>query len=145
LLEERVRLGESRAIAHRAEQLGRLPERLLGGGVFDGEQAAALAEQGICALGDVSELLPACGGFGVEGCRLGVVAGVLGELGAGGAEGVLVERRTMRPLGRRMLAWMVLLRLVLGLRERRSTQRRGVTPEKGLASRPTASAKPLLA
>ena len=42
-------------------------------------------------LGDVPELLPACGRFGVEGCGFGVVAGVLGELGAGGAEGVLAS------------------------------------------------------
>ena len=52
------------------------------------------------ALGNVPELLPACGRFGVEGCRVGVVAGVLGELGAGGAEGVLVERvARLEPVG----------------------------------------------
>ena len=51
-------------------------------------------------LGDVPELLPACGCFGVEGCGVGVVAGVLGELGAGGAEGVLVERVAgLEPVG----------------------------------------------
>ena len=53
---------------------------------------AALAEEGVGALGDVAELLPACGGFGVEGCRLGVVPSVFGELGAGCADGVLAER-----------------------------------------------------
>ena len=44
------------------------------------------------ALGDVPELLPACGRLGVQGRRVGEAARVLGELGAGGAEGVLVQR-----------------------------------------------------
>jgi hypothetical protein len=65
---------------------------LLGGGVSEGEQAAAVADEGVGALENVPELLPACGPFGVERCRVGVVAGVFGELGTGGAEGVLVER-----------------------------------------------------
>jgi hypothetical protein len=64
---------------------------LLGGGVSEGDQAATVAEQCIGALGDVAELLPAPRGFGVEGRGIGVVAVVLGELGAGGAERVLVE------------------------------------------------------
>src|SRR2546430_8768253 len=73
LFEERFCLGEGRSVAHRAEQLRRLAEWLLGGWVCEGDHAAALAEQGVGALGDVAELLPARGGFGVEGCRLGVV------------------------------------------------------------------------
>ena len=93
MLEERFCFGEGGVVAHRAEQLGRLVERLLGGGVFEGEQAAALAEEGVGALGDVPELLPAIGRLGVEGCRGGVVAGVLGELGARGAKGVLAYRK----------------------------------------------------
>ena len=91
MLEERVRLCEGGAVAHRAEQLRRLAERLLGGGVCEGEQAAALAEEGVGVFMDVPELLPACGGFGVEGRCLGVVAGVFDELGTGGAEGVLMQ------------------------------------------------------
>ena len=67
----------------------RLESGSSGGGVVEGEQAAALAEQRVGALGDVPELLPACGCFGVEGGGFGVVAGVFGELGAGGAERVL--------------------------------------------------------
>ena len=51
-----------------------------------------MAEQCVGVLADVSELLPASGGFSVEGCGIGVVAGMLGELGAGRAEGVFVER-----------------------------------------------------
>jgi len=93
LREEGFCLGEGGAVAHRAEQLRRLAEWLLGGGVSEGEQAAALAEQGVGALGDVPELLPAGSRFGVEGCRLGGVAGVFGELGAGSAEGVLAYRK----------------------------------------------------
>ena len=65
----------------------------MGGGVVEGEQAAALAEERVGVLGDVPELLPACGCFGVEGCGFGVVAGVLGELGVGGAERVLASGR----------------------------------------------------
>jgi hypothetical protein len=77
-----------------------MSERFPGGGVLEGDQAAALAEQGVSLLADVPELLPACGGFGVKGCRLGVVAGVLGELGAGCAEGVFAERVAwLEPVG----------------------------------------------
>src|SRR5207247_4752864 len=74
LLDESFRFGEGWTVAHRTEQLRGLAEWLLGGGVFEGEQAAALAEEGVGVLGDVPELLPACGCFGVEGCGLGVVA-----------------------------------------------------------------------
>ena len=68
---------------------------------------AALALVG--ALGNVPELLPAFGCFGVERCCVGMVAGVFGELGAGGAEGVLVERvagfePVDEPLGERGVA-----------------------------------------
>jgi hypothetical protein len=66
-------------------------ERLLGCRLTQGEQAAPLTQKGVGALGHVPELLPACGRLGVESCGVGVVAGVLGELGTGGAQGVLVE------------------------------------------------------
>ncbi len=44
------------------------------------------------ALGHVPELLPPFRRFGVEAWCLGVLAGMLGDLGAGGPQGVLVER-----------------------------------------------------
>ena len=82
-LEQRIRLGERRPVSHRREQLARLAQRLLRLGLAERGQAAALAEQGVGALGDVPELAPALGRLGVEGCGLGVVAGGFGELGAG--------------------------------------------------------------
>jgi hypothetical protein len=39
-------------------------------GLAEGAQAAALPEQGVGALEDVPELLPACGGSGIEACCL---------------------------------------------------------------------------
>jgi hypothetical protein len=81
LLEERFRLGEGGTVAHRAEQLCRLAEWLLGDGFSEGAQAAALAEEGVGVLGNVPELLPACGRFGVEGYRVGLVPGGFGEQG----------------------------------------------------------------
>jgi len=48
---------------------------LLGGGISEGEQAAALAEERVGALGDVPELLPPSRRFGVERCCIGVVSG----------------------------------------------------------------------
>jgi hypothetical protein len=66
----------------------------------ESDQAAAVAEAGVGVLGNVPELLPARRCFGVERHGLGVVAGVLGELGAGGAEGELLERVVRRdPVG----------------------------------------------
>ena len=61
-------------------------------GVAERDQAAALPEQGIGALGDVPELVPALGRIGVERRASSVVPGCLGELGAAGAERVLGER-----------------------------------------------------
>ena len=100
MLEKRFRLGEGGAVADRVEQLRCLAEWLFGAWVSEGEQAAALAEEGVGALGNVPELLPPCGRFGVEGCRVGVISGGFGELRAGGAEGVLVERVAgLEPIG----------------------------------------------
>jgi hypothetical protein len=79
-----VGLGERRLVAHRCKQVAGLAERQLGSRLAEGSQAAALAEEGIRVLGNVPELVPACGRFRVDGCGVGVVAGVLRELGAGG-------------------------------------------------------------
>ena len=92
LRDERFCLGEGGAVAHRAEQLCRPAEWLFRGRVFKCDQATALAEKRVGVLADVPELLPAPGSFAVERCRIGVVASVFGELGAGGAEGVLAGR-----------------------------------------------------
>jgi hypothetical protein len=52
-----------------------------------------LAEQGVCALGKVPELLPALAGFAVELSGVGVSVVSFGRLGASGCEGVLRQRR----------------------------------------------------
>ena len=57
-----------------------------------------LDEQGAGALGDVPERLPARRCVRVEGHRVGILTGVFGELGVGGAEGMLVERVARREL-----------------------------------------------
>ena len=87
--ELRFRLGERRSVAHRGEQLARLIERRFGTRPGECDEAAALAEERVGVLGDVAELLPANGRLRVEVCRFGMVAGVFGELGAGGANRVL--------------------------------------------------------
>jgi hypothetical protein len=66
-------------------------ESRLGPCATEGEQAAALAEESVRALGDVPELLPAHRGLSVEGRCRGVVADVLGEQGPGRAERMLVK------------------------------------------------------
>src|SRR5919204_5233127 len=87
LLEKGLGFGECRLVTHRREQVAGLAERRVGFRAAEGAQAPALAEQGVGSLGNVPELLPAGGRFGVEACCLGVLAGVLAELGAGGAAG----------------------------------------------------------
>jgi hypothetical protein len=57
-------------------------------------EAAALAEQGVGAFGDVPELAPALGRVVVKGGRLGLRAGCLSELGVTRAEGVLGKWRS---------------------------------------------------
>ena len=86
-----------------------MAEGQLGFRPAEAAQAAALAEQGVGALGHVPELLPAYGRFGIKACCGGVVAGVLDELGAGGAKRVFVERvvglkPVDEPLGERGVA-----------------------------------------
>jgi hypothetical protein len=50
--QQRLGFHERGVVAHRAEQLRRLPERLLGGGVRESDQATALAEEGVGVLWD---------------------------------------------------------------------------------------------
>ena len=103
--EEAVDFRDRRSEAHRREQLARRAQRFLCFGLAEGGEAAALAEQGVRALGHVPELAPALGRVGVQGCGLDVLLGSLGELGARGAERVLDERRArldaVRRAGRR--------------------------------------------
>src|SRR6266511_1607195 len=79
-------------VAHGGKQVACLTERLLCFGPAESSQAATLAKEGESSFGNVPELLPPDGRFGIEGCRVGVLTGVLGELRAGSAERVLVER-----------------------------------------------------
>ena len=75
-----------------SKRSARLVERLLCAGVTEGEEAAAVTEQGVGAFGDVPEPLPAHSSFDVQGRGTRVVACVFGELGVGGAQGVLAKR-----------------------------------------------------
>lgn len=52
-------------------------------------EAAALAEQGVCALGHVAEPLPCLGRFLEEPSRTREIAAGFGELGAGLSEEML--------------------------------------------------------
>ena len=51
-----------------------------------------MAEPGVHALGDVPELPPALGGFGVKRRRLSICAAGFSELGPGRGQSMLVER-----------------------------------------------------
>jgi hypothetical protein len=64
---------------------------LLGLGVCEDVQAAALAEEGVCAFGDAAELMPEPGSVGVAAGGLAVVPGGFGELRLAAREDVLVE------------------------------------------------------
>jgi hypothetical protein len=66
-------------------------QRALRTGLAERHEAAASAEQGVRVLRYVAEGPPPLGRFGVESGRLRVIARVLGELGAGGAECMLVQ------------------------------------------------------
>ena len=65
-------------------------------------QGAALTEEGVGALGHVSELAPALGRLGVECDSFGVVTGCLGEFGAHSRMRTRccpdVKMRTVRPV-----------------------------------------------
>ncbi len=87
-IEQSVDLGQRRLVAHRREQLTCLGERFRRRAA-EGELAAALAEQGVGALGNVPELLPAVSRLGVERGCFGPVPRGLGELGPAGAQRVL--------------------------------------------------------
>jgi hypothetical protein len=73
LAEQRLCLRESGLVAHRREQLARFAQRSLCLALAVRREAAALAEQGVDALGDVPEPAPARG-------RLGVLLGGRGKL-----------------------------------------------------------------
>ena len=99
LREEPLGLGERGFVAHRCEQIARLGERHLRARVAEHEQAAALAKEGVRALGDVPERAPAFSRIGVQGRGLGMIAGRLRQSGAAGGERVLVQRRSRLDLG----------------------------------------------
>ena len=84
-------LCEGGLVAHRGEQLACRDERLLGSGIADGGEAAALAEECVCAFRNVAELVPTAGRIGIERDRFTVVARCLGELCPACREGVLLE------------------------------------------------------
>ena len=83
-VEQCLGLGERGLVADRCEQFSRLCEWLVGGGVVERVQAASVSEEGVGVFGEVSELLPAVGGVGVEGGGFVGVAGCFGELGVAG-------------------------------------------------------------
>jgi hypothetical protein len=66
-------LGERGFVAHRGEQVAGFGEWYFGAGVAEGDEAAALAAEGVGVFGDVSELVPAFG-------RIRVVLGCVGGL-----------------------------------------------------------------
>ena len=90
--EQAVHFRYRRSEPHGREELARRTERHLRLGVAQRGQGAALAEQGVGALGDVPERAPALGRPGVELGGVGLLARGLDELRLGRGEGVFVER-----------------------------------------------------
>jgi hypothetical protein len=87
-----VGLGERRLVAHRREQLTSLAEGFLAVAPALRDETPAPAEESVGALRHVSEPAPAFRRFAVKRLRIDEIIGVLGELGAGRADRVLVQR-----------------------------------------------------
>src|SRR6266566_8854193 len=85
-------LGEGGLVREGGEEVACFAQRRLRIWLAQRRQAAAVAEQGVGALGNVPELAPALGRLLVELGSSGVVARGFGELGLGRGEGVLAER-----------------------------------------------------
>src|SRR4051794_20934490 len=92
LAQQCLGLGEGGLVREGGEEVACFAQRRLCFWLAQRREAAALAEQGVGALGNVPELAPALGRFVVQLGGVGVLVCGFGELAPGRGEGVLPER-----------------------------------------------------